>query len=138
MVMMGPATMLLRIDKVAGPIMTIHWVFPATLFPATMLPSVCWALLYLTTPTITGRESGNNAERTGVLQSRCPVDKVNPPVSTESNSSPSPGGLDSQTRDGDTAQNMAPLRPRVPLLPHRVDLQQSSSSSTRSSTYICG
>ena len=29
------------------PIMTIHWVFPATLFPATMLPSVCWALVTL-------------------------------------------------------------------------------------------
>ena len=50
MVMMGPATMLLRIyigsiqsNIVAGPIMTIHWVFLATLFPATMLPSVCWA-----------------------------------------------------------------------------------------------
>ena len=137
--MMGPATMLLRIDNgsirsniVAGPIMRV---FPATLFPATMLPSVCWALLYLTTPTMTGRESGNNAERTGVLQSRRPVDKVDPPVSTESNSSPSPGGLDSQTRDGDTTHNVAPLRPRVPLLPHRVDLQQSSSSY---STYICG
>ena len=45
MVMMG---LLLRIEPmsirsniVAGPIMTIHWVFPATLFPATMLPSVC-------------------------------------------------------------------------------------------------
>ena len=47
MVMMGPATMLLQIDIgsniVAGPIMTIHWVFPATFFPATMLPSLCWA-----------------------------------------------------------------------------------------------
>ena len=50
MVMIGPATMLLRIDNgsirsniVAGHIMTIHWVFPATLLPATMLPSVCWA-----------------------------------------------------------------------------------------------
>ena len=41
MVMMGPATMLqpmsIRSNIVAGPIMTIHWVFPATLFPATML-----------------------------------------------------------------------------------------------------
>ena len=33
----------IRSNIVAGPIMTIHWVFPATLFPATMLPSVCWA-----------------------------------------------------------------------------------------------
>ena len=43
MVMMGPATMLslsIQSNIVAGPIMTI---FPETLLPATMLPSVCWA-----------------------------------------------------------------------------------------------
>ena len=32
------ALMSIRSNIVAGPIMTIHWVFPATL-----LPSVCWA-----------------------------------------------------------------------------------------------
>ena len=55
MVMMGPATMLLRIEPlsirsniIAGPIMTIHWVFPATKLPATMLPSVCMLGLEVT------------------------------------------------------------------------------------------
>ena len=50
MVMMGPATMLepmsIWSNIVAGPIMTIHWVFPATLFPATMLPSACSIVLW--------------------------------------------------------------------------------------------